>query len=140
MTAEDPSVIRYRHTPRQFVVSSVVPAVLLLVVGAGVRGLAGSVMVGLGLGLAGVGAQRGRTGAAVRDDARVVRLAARTQAVPWADIEKIDVTQQGSRKVVLVETAERLFRLPAPYDSRVLADPDFERKARAIADRWRAKR
>lgn len=132
--------MRFRLTPRQLLLSVLAPVVLLvlfsLVATAGLRAL----LVGAAFGSVLIGLLRVRAGLDLRDDGAVVRGLVGSVVVPWTDVRGVEVSQRGTRRILVIETEARLFRPIAPATSKGLADPAFESKARRISDFWRSHR
>ncbi len=134
------AVLRYRFTPRQLLFSVLAPVVLLgvfaLITTAGMR----AALIGASIGSLVVGVLRLRAGLDLQPEGAVVRGLVGRVVVPWSEIRTIEVGQQGARRIVVIETEARLYRPIAPATSKGMPDPDFEAKARAIADYWRTHR
>lgn len=117
------------------------PVMLLIVLLAVVRdGLGANLLLGAIVGSLVVGLMRVRAGLDISDGGATVRGLVSQTVVPWSEVTNVDVSERGTRKLVVLETAKRFHRPVAPMSSRLLIDPQFEAKARQIADRWRANR
>jgi hypothetical protein len=78
-----------------------------------------------------------RRGIELRPDGIVVRRALSSAVLPWGQIAAIDVRGgHGVRSVVVRMTNGRTRRLPAPAETLVLKDPQFDATLQAIRQWW----
>jgi hypothetical protein len=80
-----------------------------------------------------------RRGIELRPDGITVRRALSTTVVPWHQIAEIDVIRvMGVRRVDLRMRNGRVRHLPAPVETMVFKDPEFEAAAQMITQWWTA--
>lgn len=71
------------------------------------------------------------------NDHELVLLGLRNRAIPWTQVAAIREQQaMGGRGLLVEETSGRRALLPAPRDSRLARNRDYERDRDAVLDAW----